>query len=105
MTKTFRSLLLGTTLLLCSPALAMAETVLNRGNNTDPETLDPHKYTTLYAANILRDLFEGLVTQNAKAELIPGASESWVVSEDGTVYTFTLRKGHGVVRWNTSDGA
>ncbi len=93
MTKTFRSLLLGTTLLLCNPALAMAETVLNRGNNTDPETLDPHKYTTLYAANILRDLFEGLVTQNAKAELIPGAAESWVVSADGTVYTFTLRKG------------
>ena len=27
-----------------------------------------------------------------KANLIPGAAESWTVSDDGTVYTFKLRK-------------
>ena len=31
--------------------------------------------------------------QDAKdASLIPGAAESWTVSDDGTVYTFKLRK-------------
>ena len=30
--------------------------------------------------------------QDQKADLIPGAAESWTVSDDGTVYTFKLRK-------------
>ncbi|MCB1468972.1 MAG: peptide ABC transporter substrate-binding protein, partial [Rhizobiaceae bacterium] len=42
-------------------APAYAEMVFNRGNSADPESLDPHKTSTVYEANILRDLFEGLV--------------------------------------------
>ncbi|TIQ16164.1 ABC transporter substrate-binding protein, partial [Mesorhizobium sp.] len=56
--------------------------------------------STIYEAAVLRDLFQGLVMQDAKANVIPGAAESWTVSDDGTVYTFKLRK-DGV--W--SDGA
>ena len=70
---------------------AFAEMVWNRGNSADPESLDPHKTSTVYEAHILRDLFEGLVMQDAKANLIPGAAESWTISDDGTVYTFKLR--------------
>jgi oligopeptide transport system substrate-binding protein len=70
---------------------AFAEMVYNRGNSADPESLDPHKTSTVYEAHILRDLFEGLVMQDQKAGLIPGAAESWTVSDDGTVYTFKLR--------------
>lgn len=44
------------------------------------------------AANILRDLFTGLVTEDDEGSLIPGAAESWTVSPDGKVYTFKLRK-------------
>ncbi len=73
-----------------SPALA--EVVYNRGNSADPESVDPHKTSTTYEAHILRDLFQGLVMQDQKAELIPGAAESWTVSDDGLVYTFKLRK-------------
>ena len=76
--------------LLTSPSLA--EVVYNRGNSADPESLDPHKTSTVYEAHILRDLFEGLVMQDQNAGLIPGAAESWTVSDDGTVYTFKLRK-------------
>ncbi|TJW29290.1 MAG: peptide ABC transporter substrate-binding protein, partial [Mesorhizobium sp.] len=47
---------------------------------------------TVYEANVLRDLFQGLVMQDEKANIIPGAAESWTVSDDGTVYTFKLRK-------------
>lgn len=72
---------------------AFAEVVYNRGNSADPESLDPHKTSTVYEAHILRDLFEGLVMQDKDSNLIPGAAESWTVSDDGTVYTFKLRKG------------
>ncbi len=81
-------------------APSFAEVVYNRGNSADPESLDPHKTSTVYEAHILRDLFEGLVMQDQNADLIPGAAESWTVSDDGKVYTFKLR-GDGV--W--SDGA
>ncbi len=71
---------------------AFAEMVYNRGNSAEPESLDPHKTSTVYEAHILRDLFEGLVMQDAKADLIPGAAESWTLSDDGTVYTFKIRE-------------
>jgi oligopeptide transport system substrate-binding protein len=74
----------------CEPALA--EVVYNRGNSADPESLDPHKTSTVYEAHILRDLFEGLVMQDKDANVIPGAAESWTVSDDGKVYTFRLRQ-------------
>ena len=73
-------------------APAFADTVYNRGSAAEPESLDPHKTSTIYEADILRDLFQGLVMQDAKANVVPGAAESWTVSDDGTVYTFKLRK-------------
>jgi oligopeptide transport system substrate-binding protein len=90
---TLRSLLIGTALSLSLAGGAFAQTVLHRGNNADPESLDPHKTSTVSEANILRDLFMGLTMHDATASLIPGAAESWEVSDDGTVYTFKLRPG------------
>jgi oligopeptide transport system substrate-binding protein len=52
-------------------APAFAEVVYNRGSAADPESLDPHKTSTVYEADIMRDLFMGLVMQDAKANLIP----------------------------------
>ena len=72
---------------------AFAEVVYNRGSAAEPESVDPHKTSTIYEAHVLRDLFMGLVIQDAKAELIPGAAESWTISDDGKVYTFKLRSG------------
>ncbi|MBB3773702.1 oligopeptide transport system substrate-binding protein [Angulomicrobium tetraedrale] len=87
----FRSTLLASILLAAFSLPAAADMVYNRGNSADPESLDPHKTSTVYEAHILRDLFEGLVMQDATANLIPGAAASWTVSPDGTVYTFKLR--------------
>jgi oligopeptide transport system substrate-binding protein len=70
---------------------AFAEVVYNRGSAADLETVDPHKTSTTYEAHVMRDLFEGLVMQDANANLIPGAAESWTVSDDGLVYTFKIR--------------
>src|SRR4029079_2552737 len=100
MKKSLRSLLVATALVSIMYAAAFAETVYNRGNSEEPASLDPHKTSTVYEAHILRDLFEGLVMQDAKANLIPGAAESCKVSDDGKVYTFTMRKG---ATWSNGD--
>src|SRR3712207_5447063 len=76
---------------------AAAETVFHRGNSADPETLDQHKTSTVYEAHILQDLYEGLVTYDAGARVIPGVAESWTLSPDGRVYTFRLR---GNAKWS-----
>src|SRR3990170_2116958 len=93
MNMNFKSWLVGTTMLVMGATGAFAEVVFNRGNSADPESLDPHKTSTIYEADILRDLFLGLTTEDAKSEIIPGAAESWTVSGDGKVYTFKLRPG------------
>jgi oligopeptide transport system substrate-binding protein len=88
----WKSLFAGTAMLAMTAGGAFAEVVFNRGNSADPESLDPHKTSTIYESNILRDLFNGLMIHDAKAEVIPGAAESYTVSDDGKVYTFKLRK-------------
>ena len=74
--------------------------VLRAANGAEPETLDPHRATGVTASNILRDLFEGLITEAADGSLIPGAAESWTISDDGRVYTFRLRANG---RWSNGD--
>ena len=86
--------------LLLPPCGAIAQVTYHRGNTADPETLDPHKTSTVYEASILRDLFEGLVIHNGKGEVVPGAAESWTSSSDGTVLTFKLR---GNASWSNGE--
>ncbi|ETD81388.1 peptide ABC transporter substrate-binding protein [Rhodobacter capsulatus] len=93
MTLRFKTLLTAASLIALMAGGALAETVLDRGNNGDPETLDPHKNSTIPEANLMRDLFMGLTMHDGAANLIPGAAESWSVSEDGKVWTFKLRPG------------
>ena len=91
MKQNLRALLFATALAAFTSSAALAEVVYNRGNSADPESLDPHKTSTVYEAHILRDLFLGLTTEDAKAETIPGAAESWTISDDKKIYTFKLR--------------
>ena len=64
--------ILGITLAGTLASLASAEMIYHRGNTAEPDTLDPSKASTTYEANILRDLFEGLVMPDAKANIMPG---------------------------------
>lgn len=56
----------------------------------EPATLDPAKAVGLPEIQVIRDLFEGLVNQNEKGEIIPGVATKWQ-SNDNRVWTFSLR--------------
>ncbi len=86
-----KSILLGAALSALISTAALGEVLLNRGSAADPESLDPHKTATTYEADILRDLFTGLMSQDKDANVIPGAAESYTTSADGKVWTFKLR--------------
>jgi oligopeptide transport system substrate-binding protein len=92
-----RSLLI----LLCGLCSVAAQAVqLSRGTAAEPNTLDPHRATGNSAAPILYDMNVGLTTFDVRGRVIPGAAESWTVTDDGLEYTFTLRPG---LKW--SDGS
>ncbi|MCJ2034874.1 peptide ABC transporter substrate-binding protein [Methylobacterium sp. J-068] len=81
-------------------ARAAPADLYRRGNDADPETLDPHKSSTVAEAHILRDLYEGLLTYDNHGAMIPGAATDWTISEDGLTYTFRLREDG---RWSNGD--
>jgi len=83
-----------------SLSAATAQMVYNRGSGGDPETLDSQKTSTVVESDILLDLYEGLVTYDAKAQIVPGVAESWSANDDGTVYTFKLRPN---AKWSNGD--
>jgi oligopeptide transport system substrate-binding protein len=65
-----------------------------------PASLDPQKAAGEKPDPVIGDIFEGLVTDDAQGRPVPGQAESWLISSDGLIYTFHLRKD---LRW--SDGA
>lgn len=96
----FRPLLFSGLLLSVFSNFAHAETVLNRGNDMDPSTLDPQLTVTVQEARLLSDLYQGLVMEDAKGAIIPGVAKSWEISPDGLTYTFKLRDN---AKWSNGD--
>ncbi len=68
------------------------EQVFRKNNGSDPGTLDPHRAEGVPASNVLRDLYEGLISEAANGEYIPGVAQSWSISEDGKTYRFKIRE-------------
>ncbi|MGX7196826.1 ABC transporter substrate-binding protein [Enterococcus olivae] len=55
-------------------------------------TLDPISYTAVYESNIMRSVFDTLVTYNKDlSEIVPSLATEWEISEDLITYTFHLR--------------
>ncbi len=97
------SLALGCALLLSAgtaPAAGRDPGVLDRGNGPEPSTLDAHRCPEVACGNVLRDLYEGLVAEDARGRIIPGMAERWDVSGDGRTWTFHLRAG---LRWSNGE--
>ena len=60
------------------------------GYDPDPEDLDPAQSPS-GAYSFVGHIFSGLVRLNQQLQVVPDLAESWQVSPDGTIYTFTLR--------------
>ena len=57
----------------------------------DPPTLDPHITTDATSAQIIVELFGGLVTIDTDLNIVADLAESWDISPDGLKYTFHLQ--------------
>jgi len=76
------------------------EVVLNRGFGASPDTLDPHINFGAREGWIQDDMYEGFVAYDTKGNIVPGAAETWEVSDDGLTWTFHLRDG---LKWSNGD--
>ncbi len=63
------------------------------GIQQDVDSLDPHKATAAGTKEILFNIFEGLVKPDENGDLMKALASDYTISEDGLVYTFTLREG------------
>ena len=61
------------------------------GVQQDIDSLDPHKATAAGTKEIIFNIFEGLVKPDENGNLINAVASDYTISEDGLVYTFTLR--------------
>jgi oligopeptide transport system substrate-binding protein len=63
-------------------------------------TLDPQLNEETAGFHVIRQLFEGLMNQDAQGNLVPGVATGFEASEGNTVYTFTLRED---AAWSNGD--
>jgi peptide/nickel transport system substrate-binding protein len=86
-----------TALALGALTTAQAQTppgVLVVGQIAEPQALDPHAVTAVNDFRILMNVYDGLVRYaSGTLEVEPALATDWSISDDGTVYTFTLRDG------------
>lgn len=76
-----------------SPAVAKD---LRVGLSAEPSAMDPHYHNLTPNNSLLSHVFERLVENDEKQNLIPGLAESWKAIND-TTWEFKLRKG---VKWH-----
>ena len=94
-----RALLAATaaTALALSVGVAVAQTpedVLIVGQIAEPQALDPAAVTAVNDFRILMNMYDGLVRyKDGTLEVEPALATEWTISDDGKVYTFTLREG------------
>lgn len=70
---------------------ALHARTLERGNGPEPDSLDPQRAQGLSSQQVLRDLFEGLMRDDADGRLVPGAAEGFTLAADRRTYRFALR--------------
>src|SRR5437660_12856086 len=59
-----------------------------RGN---PSSLDPVRMNTKIEDDIAMNIFDKLIDNDSKLDLVPELAKSWEISPDGKIYTFHLR--------------
>lgn len=61
--------------------------------SAQPHVLDPHVTTNVATSDIMRHVYETLLTVDSEYNVKPMLAESWEQSEDGKTFTFFLREG------------
>src|ERR1044071_3439750 len=89
---------------VCLPALVAAAGASSKTlvycSEGSPENFYPGINTTGTSFDANSQIYSRLVDfERGTTKLIPGLAEKWDISADGTVYTFTLRKG---VKWHSN---
>ena len=91
--------LIFTLLAILLTSIGWARTELTVGNGAEPVSLDPHMLRGTSEAQIMKDLFEGLVVYD-NGEIKPGSASSWKILDSGLRYRFEIKEG---LKW--SDGS
>lgn len=81
--------------LIALAGMAQAQqTSITVGMQLEPPNLDPTGGAAAAIDEVVyANVFEGLTRYQADGSIAPALAASWEVSEDGTVYTFSLREG------------
>jgi len=85
------SALLGGVAIACFHSTVMAQDI-RIGVSAEPTSMDPHFHTLTPNNQIMRHMFEPLVSMDEKQAIKPGLAESWKVVDD-TTWEFKLRAG------------
>ncbi len=78
-------------LLPCLSACSTVNSTMGYDIRTALDTYDPQLAGDESALLIIENCFEGMLKKDSDGSIIGGAAKKWEVSEDGLVYTFTLR--------------
>ena len=65
--------------------------ILYSNNGSEPGSLDPALAQGTHESWVLENVFEGLMTFDEKGELVKGMAKDYKISDDGLIYTFTIR--------------
>lgn len=63
------------------------------GVTHDLVSLDPHQSTDARTRSVVFNLYEGLVKPDPDGNLVPAVASDYEISDDASIYTFTLRDG------------
>lgn len=72
---------------------AQAANEITVGIPNDLDSLDPYTMAAAGTREVMLNVYEGLVKPNSAGEYVCAVAEAYNVSDDGLVYTFTLRDG------------
>lgn len=84
--------ILSLTLLGCgSEEKSTDKKVIKTITSMDIDSLNPYKMVSSASEEIMMNVFEGLVMPDVDGGLIPAVAKDYKISEDGLIYTFTIR--------------